>query len=249
MFTLLGATRRNRRGRQIAGLVTVCIALVMGARTAGAAEFFAIVESTGKKPYASLDLAVDTRSGVGANVEFRAFDPSGTFISEFFVPTNSAGFASTSSFGNLFDLTGGQPMLVQARTSQDTVNSGATLNVRSANGPMILGIPPVEKMGGALLSAGSLFSIAVGSFRSARLLIANVSGAQINVDVFTGTEFPPGTGIYSNPRLPNFGLWRVDLAQSESQSNLVIQASGIVIVQVVIDDGRTFHSFMVPASF
>jgi hypothetical protein len=232
----------TREGRAVLAL-TFFLALT---RTSEATEFFAVVESTGKKPFASLDISLDTRAGVGVNVEFTAYDSDGTFVSQFFVPINPFGFASTESFGNLFELTTGRPMLIRARTPQDQVNSGATLNVRSANGPMTFGVLPLQKIDSSPVGGGRLFSIALGSFRSARLLIANVSGAQISVDVFQGTEHAPGSGIYSNPRLPNFGQWRVDLTQNESLSNLVIQASGWVVVQVVIDDGKVLHSFMAP---
>jgi hypothetical protein len=226
----------------------LALALVLGLPGASqAAEFFAIVDSTGRKPHAFLDVAVDTRAGAGVNVEFRAYDAQGTQLSQFFVPINAKGFASTESFGNLFDLSGGQPMLIRAFTAQDVVMSSATLGVTPARGPaVILGVLPVKKLDGSLLGPGRLFSIALGTFRSARLLIANVSGAQVSADVFQGTDGAPGQGIYANQRIPNFGQWRIDLTQNEALSNLVVIASSVVIVQLEIDDGKYRHSFMVP---
>jgi hypothetical protein len=206
-----------------------------------------IVESIGRKPHAFLDVAVDTRTGVGVNVEFRMYDEQGTQQSQFFVPTNAYGLASTELFGNLFDLPAGQPMLIRAITAQSTVLSGATLGVTTARGPSVtLGVLPEKKLDGTLLAPGRLFSIALSSFRSARLLIGNVSGSDTTVDVFRGTEGLPGTGIYSIPTLPNFGHKRIDLTQNEALSNVVVLTSGLVIVQLVIDDGKTLHSHMVP---
>lgn len=224
----------------------LALALVFGlARVSEAAEFYAMVEPMGKKPFASLDLGVDTRHGVGVNVEFRAMAPNGNFIADFVVPVDPLGFASTESFGNLFGLTGGQPFVIRARTVSSLVNSSATLNVRSASGPMVMGIMPVLKLDGSLMAPGRIFSIALGNFQSAHLLILSIAGSGTNVDVFRGTDGPPGTGVYSIDYIPNNGFARIDLSQNEANSHVVVQASSIVIVQLVIDDGKRVHSFMV----
>jgi hypothetical protein len=206
-----------------------------------AADFYAIVDDFGRRARtARLDFAFDTRAGVGVNVQFNVYDRQGTQVTEFFLPSNVNGFVSTESFGNLFDLTGGQPMLIRARTAGTIELSSATLYIDSAGAPLTIGIPP---------GVGGLFSLALGNFRSASLLISNVSGAQVTVDVFKGTNHAPGSGIYSNPRVPNYGQWRVELTQNEALSHLIVQASGSCLVQVVIDDGRSIQSFMVTPVF
>jgi hypothetical protein len=108
-----------------------------------------------------------------------------------------------------------------------------------------MGVLPLLKFGGTLLSPGRIFSIALGNFQSAHLLIASIAGSGTNVDVFQGTDGPPGGGIYSIQFIPNFGFARIDLSQNEANSHLVVVAASIVIVQLVIDDGKTIHSYMV----
>lgn len=233
--------------RPAALAAAVVFTLVLGLpRISQATEFYAMVESTGRKPFASLDVGVDTRTGVGVNVEFRAYAPNGNFIADFVVPTDTVGFASTESFGNLFGLTSGQPFTIRARTTQSVANSSATLNLRSASGSTAMGVLPLLQLDSSLMATGRLFSIALGNFQSARLLILSIAGSGANVDVFRGTDGPPGTGIYSIQYIPNNGFARIDLSQNEANSHLVVQASSIVIVQLIVDDGKQIRSFMVP---
>ena len=215
-------------------------------RISQAAEFYAMVEPGGRKPFASMDFGLDTRAGAGVNVEFRAYAQNGNFITDFVVPIDAAGFASTESFGNLFGLTSGQPFTIRARTAQSVINSSATLNLRSASGSTAMGVLPLLKLDGSLMAPGRIFSIAMGNFQSARLLILSIAGSGANVDIFRGTDGPPGTGIYSIQYIPNNGFARIDLSQNEANSHLVVQAGSIVIVQLVIDDGKQIRSFMVP---
>ena len=92
---------------------------------------------------------------------------------------------------------------------------------------------------------GTDFAVALGSFRSATLLIANLSGSDIAVDVFKGTRGADGFGIFSNPRITTTAIWKVNLTQNEALSNLIVHASNPIIVQAVINDGQTIQSFMV----
>ena len=92
---------------------------------------------------------------------------------------------------------------------------------------------------------GTDFAVALGTFPSARLLIANLSGSDVAVDVFKGSKGTDGFGIYSNPRITATAIWKANLTQNEALSNLIVHASGPVIMQAVIDDGQTIQSFMV----
>jgi hypothetical protein len=232
--------------RGIFSLAILGLALTSLAPACLAGDFYAIVDNFGRRPRnAYMDVGVDTRTGVGVNVQFNVYDRDGIQIAEFFIPTSVNGFVSTTSFGNLFDLTGGQLMLIRARTAQDSVLSGATLYIDSLGAPLTIGVLPEAKLDDTPVAAGRLFSIALGNFRSASLLIANVSGTDQAVDVFKGTDGVPGTGIFYNPRIGNNGTWRVDLTQNEALSHLIVQSYGVLIVQVIIDNGKSVQSFMV----
>jgi hypothetical protein len=43
----------------------------------------------------------------------------------------------------------------------------------------------------------------------------------------------------------NNATWKADLTQNEAFSHLVVAATGPIIVQALIDDGRIIQSFMV----
>jgi hypothetical protein len=211
-----------------------------------AAEFFGIIDNFGRKARnAYVDVSVDTAAGPVDVV----FDVSSTFgnpLAEFTVSTNSRGFASSESVGNLFDLTGGQPMLVYVRTLSDAAPSAATLHIDSLSAPMTIGLWPTNRRSdGTALSQGQQFGIALGAFRSASVLIANVGGGEQVVDIHVGTRSADGSGIFSNPRLATRATWRVNLTQNEALSNLVVTSTGPIVVQVVIDDGRSIQSFQV----
>jgi len=95
-------------------------------------EFYAIVDDFGKKPRnAFMDVSVDTTLGTGIDVLFNVYAAQGAQLAEFTVPANSYGFASSSSWGNLFYLAGSQPVLVRARTPDGAPASAATLHVDS----------------------------------------------------------------------------------------------------------------------
>jgi hypothetical protein len=194
-----------------------------------------------------MDVAMDSRSGGGGPpiAQFNVYDTNGVQIAEFSLIANQNGFVSTASFGNLFNLTGGQPMVVRARTPELAPTSGATLYIDSLGAPLTIGLLPKKRADGTALGTGTLFGIALGNFRSASLLIANVSGGDQSVDIFAGTGGAHGSGIFSTPRLGNNAIWRVNLTQNEALSNLIVSSTGLIIVQVVIDDGRSIQSFQV----
>ena len=210
-----------------------------------AADYYAIVDNFGKKPRnAFMDVSVDTTIGVGIDVLFDVYDARGVQLAEFTVPANSYGFASSSSWGNLFNLAAGQPILVRAQTPYAPTDA-ATLHIDPLGAPTIVGVFPIRKRDNTLLGMGTDFAVALGSFRSATLLIANLSGSDIAVDVFKGTRGADGFGIFSNPRITTTAIWKVNLTQNEALSNLIVHASNPIIVQAVISDGQTIQSFMV----
>jgi len=234
--------------KRLLSLCVLGIVLTTFVATVSAAEFYAIVDSFGKKPRnAYLDVSVDTSVASGpVDVSFNVYNELGGQVGLFSLTTNGNGFVSTASFANLFNLTGGQPMLVRARTPDSAVTSAATLHIDSLGAPMIIGLTPVRRRSdGTSLSQGTQFAIALGNFRSASLLVGNVSGSDIEVDVFKGSQGANGFGIFSNPHLAPNAIWKVNLTQNEALSNLIVHASGPVIMQAVIDDGQTIQSFMV----
>jgi hypothetical protein len=217
--------------------------------SAWAAEFYAIVDSFGRKPLnAFMDVAVDSRSGGGVppEIQFNIYDSNGVQVSEL-IATTQDGFASTFTFGNLFDLTNGGPLLVRARTPT-APNYGAVLHIDSRGAPLIIGVMSKLGLDGTPFGAGHEFSVPLGSFQKAVLLVANVANGDVGADVFKGTNGALGTGFYSNARIQNHGIWRQNLTQNEAFSNIVVASTGPIVVQVVIDDGKTIQSYMVPAT-
>jgi hypothetical protein len=217
-----------------------------------AADFFAIIDNFGKRPRsARLDVSVDSSAGGGGapDVLYNVYDTHGTQLAEFFVTTNGYGFASSDTFSNLFTLSGGRPMLVRARTATNALDSGATLYIDSLGAPLTIGVLHSRKPDGTPFGAGMRFSVPLGNFRAASLLIANVGGGDAGVDIFKGVVGASGTGYIQNPRLGNNAIWRVDLTQNEASANVIVTSAGsLIIVQVVIDDGKSIQSYMVPPS-
>jgi len=223
------------------------LVFTMSAVTAYAAEFYAIVDNFGKRARgAFMDVSVDTTLGAGIDVLFHVYDARGVHLAEFTIPANSYGFASSSSWGNLFNLAAGQqPILVRAQTPDGAPTDAATLHIDSLGAATAVDVFPIRNRGGFPLGMGTDFAVALGSFRSTSLLIANVSGSDQAVDVFKGTRGADGFGIFSNPRITTTAIWKVNLTQNEALSNLIVHASNPIIVQAVIDDGQTIQSFMV----
>jgi hypothetical protein len=214
------------------------------------AEFHAVITNFGSAPRANahLDVSVDTVASGGASVDvlFDVFKADGSMIAEFSVPTNANGFASSASAAapnrNLFRLSGGEPAIVRARTPAGAGTTGiATLQQRGSGSRMLVTVPPDRKPDGTPIHAGKVFALHVGDIRgtaTASLLVANVSGADVAIDVFLGSPGASGTGKYQNPGLQNRNVWRQDLAPDDENANIAIRATGDVVVQLAIDDGR-----------
>lgn len=231
--------------KRLLSLCVLGLVLTTFVTAVSAADYYAIVDNLGKKPRnAFMDVSVDTTIGAGIDVLFNVYDAQGVPLAEFTVAANSYGLASSSSWGNLFNLAAGQPILVRAQTPYAPTDA-ATLHVDSLGASTIVSIFAIRKRDGFPLGMGTDFAVALGTFRSARLLIANLSGSDVAVDVFKGSKGADGFGIYSNPRITTTAIWKVNLTQNEALSNLIVHASNPIIVQAVIDDGSTTQSFMV----
>lgn len=221
------------------------LVLSMLPQASRAAEYYAMIDSFGKRPLnAYIDVSVDNVIGP-ADVEFVIINPVAGSPTNFTVRTNAEGLASTLSVANLFDLSGGQPLLVRAR-NQAATPSAAMVHIDSRGAPLTFPLWPANRRSdGSGFSVGRNFSIALGSFRSASLLIANIGGSDQVVDVHVGTRSSDGSGIYSNPRVGPFQIWKVNLSQNEAMSNLVVSSSGPLAVQLMIDDGTKPQAFVV----
>jgi len=234
--------------KRLLSLCVLGIVLTTFAATVSAAEFYAIVDSFGKKPRnAYLDVSVDTSVATGpVDVSFNVYNELGGQVGLFSLTTNGNGFVSTTSFANLFNLTGGQPLLVRARTPDSAVTSAATLYIDSLGAPMTIGLTPTRRRSeDTILSQGTQCAIALGNFRSASLLIANVSGSDIGADVNVGTRAANGSGIFTNGKIATNAIWRVNLTPNESLSNLVVTSTGLMIIEAIIDDGKSINAFQV----
>src|SRR5207249_8810738 len=104
--------------KRLLSLCVLGLVLTTFVAAVSAAEFYGIVDNFGKKPRnAFMDVSVDTTIGAGIDVLFDVYDARGVHLAEFTIPANSYGFASSSSWGNLFNLAAGQqPILVRAQT-------------------------------------------------------------------------------------------------------------------------------------
>src|SRR6266404_4854326 len=171
--------------KRLLSLCVLGLVLTTFVTAVSAADYYAIVDNLGKKPRnAFMDVSVDTTIGAGIDVLFNVYDARGVQLAEFTVPANSYGLASSSSWGNLFNLAAGQPILVRARTPDGAPTSAATLHIDSLGASTIVSIFAIRKRDGFPLGMGTDFAVALGTFRSARLLIANLSGSDVAVDVF-----------------------------------------------------------------
>lgn len=214
---------------------------------AWAAEFYAIVDNLGKRPLnAWLDIAIDQASGGNAAPEvlFTAWDVQGSQIAEFLVSAQT-GFASTFSAGNLFDLTSGQRLLVRGLTSAIAADHGAALHLELRGANVIHGVLQKARFDGSADGAGTLFAVPLPGFKKASLLIANVSGSDVGIESFRGAKSAAGSGTSLNQRLGSHASFDVALTQSDAFTNYIVSSTGPIIVQVVIDDGKTIQSYMI----
>lgn len=103
------------------------------------------------------------------------------------------------------------------------------------------GLPSSRRSDRTPVHAGREFALQVGDIRgsaTASILVANISGIDVAVDVFIGTRGGAGNGKYGHPALQNRKVWRLDLQPDDETANLVVTSTGDVIIQLVIDDGR-----------
>jgi hypothetical protein len=247
LFSSKHATRSGRRSLARGLSVLVAAWLVFGATAQlHAADFYAIIANlnNAKKPHAQIDVSIDTQALASGPLDilFEVFSLDGTVLASFAVPTNADGFASSSSAGfpndNLFAWTGGLPALVRVHTPQGVASSAATLR-KTTNSDMVLKLLPARQQNGTSVALGTQFAFAMGEIpHGATLLVANVSGADVNVDVFLGTAGLPGSGKHNDGRLQNRSSWIVELDQSDARSHMLVVSSGETVVQFAEPGGK-----------
>lgn len=212
------------------------------------AEFFAIITNFGNAPKAAgrLDVAVDGASGgiAAPDVLFNVFDQNGAQLAEFTVTTKD-GFASSSAVAtnDLFKLTNGAPGLVRARTVSTASNASAILHQSGSGNRLGLAVAATKRADGSSFGMGRLFSVPVGDVPTPTLLIANVSSGDVSLELFFGAKAADGTGSRGTPRLAPNATFRVDLTDADKFKNVIVNASGAVIVQLVSDDGQRTSAF------
>jgi len=206
------------------------------------AEFYAIITNFGNAPKASarFDVSVDTTLGVGIDVLYNVYDTNGAQLAEFTSRCNNMGLATSSAIAtnDLFKLTGGAPGLVRARTPDGAPTASALLHQSGPGNRLDLNVPPTRRRDGVPFAMGTSFSIALGDVPTPALLIANLNGQDVSADVFRGSRGADGAGAFTTPRIAANALWRVDLTDADKNTNLVVHSSGLVIVQLVFDDGQ-----------
>ena len=232
-------------------VATLVLAIV---QPLAASEFYAIVWNlTGvRHPEAHLDVSGDTAQlRGGSNIDFNVFNVDGLQISEFTLQSNERGFVSTAfaapGIANLFDLSLG-PMLIRARVPDGVNNEYASLRQTLGNEAIVVGIPPLRRQNGTPVAVGTLFPVTPGDFSCAALLVANISGADVVVDVFVGTKGPDGAGKYSIRVKPNaVGILQIT-DPADAHSHLVMSSTGDIVAQLVVDTGKQVHIVTVIAA-
>lgn len=239
----------------IRGLVALIVGSVFvgSAPVAQAADFYAIITNFGNSPRSNafLDVSSDTSTTRdGTEVLFYVFDVNGVGLAEFALTTTN-GFVSTASApapnNNLFALSNGGPALIRARVPDGAITTTAELNQRSSGNRLVIGIPPARRQDNTPLAVGRLFPITNGAVSSSAILVANVSGNDVTVDIFIGTKGPDGTGKHTIARLKPNAVGRLDLTPDDANSHLVLSATGDIVAQIVIDDGKVNGVTCIPA--
>ena len=229
-------------------VATLVLAIV---QPLAASEFYAIVWNlTGvKHPEAHLDVSGDkSQLRPGTDILFQVFNVDGLQLSDFTLQLNARGFVSTAfaapGIANLFDLSLG-PMLIRVQVPSGANNEYASLRQTLGNEAIVVGIPPLYRQNGSPDAVGTLFPVTLGDFSRAALLVANVSGADVVVDVFVGTKGPDGTGKYSIRVKPNAsGILQIT-DPADAQSHLVMSSTGLIVAQLVVDTGKQVHEVTV----
>lgn len=214
---------------------------------AQANDFYAVIANLTnvKTPQASIDVAFDTRcASAGTDILFSVFrGADGVFLGEFTLLLNANGFLSSASAAspndNLFTVSASQPALVRLRAPTGCTYESAILRQALKAGLFAVGIPPAFDVTGSRVAIGRLFSVPLRDVPPrTTLLIANVSGADVTVDIFLGTAGPIGTGNPSNPRLKNNAVWIVDIDPAYAHSHLVLSSTGDIVAQLAVDTGK-----------
>src|SRR5437762_2541746 len=138
------------------------LVIMLFVAASSASEFYAIVDNFGKRARgASLDVSLDTSVASGpVDVEFNVYNAQGGQVGLFSLTTNANGFVSTTSFANLYNLTGGQPLLVRALSPASAVTNAATLHIDSLGAPMTVGLTPIRRRSdGTSLAQGTQFAV------------------------------------------------------------------------------------------
>jgi hypothetical protein len=211
-----------------------------------AAEHYAIMWNlTGtKQSRAYIDVGIDTRAAPeGSAVTFLVTDLDGQPFSEFTLLVNSRGFVTSSSAAppndNLLAVSGGQPARVRVTTPLGATNEYAVLHQTERSTNLTLGVPPARDLSGQRVAIGTFFPVTLGDFSRATLLVGNVSGADVSVDVFVGTKGADGAGKYTIPVLHNNEIGRIDIDPTDARSHLVLSTNGgDIFAQLVLDKGK-----------
>jgi hypothetical protein len=239
--------------RPLTALIFACFMLGVPGH-AWAAEFWAIAANvTGaKNPEAHLELGLDTLNARGGtDIFFNVYDVNGVQIAEFTLQTNANGLVSSASAAppndNLFAISLGRPVLVRALSPNGaTGNDYAALRQTLGRVAILVGTPPIYDTLGSFYAEGNLFPVVLGDFAGAALLVANLSSADISVDVFLGTKGPDGTGKYRIPRLKSGSMGIVQITDpADAHSHLSVTSTGNMVVQLVIDTGKQIHEVTV----
>jgi hypothetical protein len=103
----------------------------------------------------------------------------------------------------------------------------------------VLGVPPSRLSDGRPLGMGKVFVVNPGDIRHrATLLIGNVWGSDVDIDVYLGTRGASGNGAYYKPLLGTHTIWVVEIDPAHANTNLVVVSSGDAVAQLIVDEGK-----------